>query len=79
MKINKELKLEGIVVGVCLLLMWIGFTYWYYASFNELSQIQHIFMFITTSPLFVLVVIATSLHWIWKLYKYQKTETTKNP
>ena len=69
MKMNKELKIEGIVIGICFILMLIG-LFIQYSTFCNLRDTLGLFVLITSSPLFVLVVISAIFYWIWKVYKY---------
>jgi len=72
MKLNRELKLEGIIIGVCFVLMCIGLIL-RYGPYYGLNPMLWIFVIITSSPLFVIVVAASSLYWIGKARKYQRT------
>ena len=66
MKLNKQLKTEGIVIIICFILMCIGLILWHGL------EIKNIFTMILQSPPFVLVVIALLIYWIYQVIRYQK-------
>lgn len=67
MKLNKQLKTEGIVIIICFILMCMGLILWH--GF----EMKNIFTMILQSPLFVLIVIGALIYWIYQVFKYQKS------
>lgn len=65
MRLNKQLKVEGIAITICLILLCIGVSL-------KLVETSGIFVIILSSPLFVLVVIALLIYWIYQVIRYQK-------
>jgi arginine exporter protein ArgO len=66
MRLNKGLKIEGVAITICMILLIIGVLL-------RIMGTSGILVVILSSPLFVLVVVALLFYWIYQAYKYQKT------
>jgi hypothetical protein len=65
MKLNKQLKTEGIIIMICLILLCIGVML-------RVMGPSGIFIGFFTGPFVVLVIIALLIYWIYQVVRYQK-------
>jgi len=70
MKLNKSLKIEGIIAIILLVCMSTGLYLWYHAT-RPLSSISGIFIIITSSPAFVFITIIAVIYWVCAFIYYQ--------
>ena len=70
MKLNKQLKVEGVAVMILLILFCIGATFLF--VFPDSLGIYKIFIIMLTSPLLVMILIVVLLYWIYQVVRYQK-------
>lgn len=74
MKLNKSLKIEGIFLGLCIVLILVGFAMYFtnqYTTSHGGLNLWFIFVYVTTSPLFIILIIADLIYWFWRVNKYQ--------
>lgn len=70
LKLNKQLKIEGIAILILLLLFVIGAIFAF--IFPDSLGIYRIFAIMLTSPLIVMLLIAVLIYWTYQVFKHQK-------
>jgi hypothetical protein len=70
-KLNKQLKIEGIAILILFLLFVIGAIFAF--VFPDSLGNYRIFAIMLTSPLLLMALIAVLIYWIYQVFKYQKS------
>lgn len=72
MKLNKTLKIEGMIISILITLSIIGLILWHTRLFYHSDFLTVLAIFGSATILHV-IIIGGFFYWLWRLYKYQKS------